>query len=187
MSTVGAVPATAFSTVKPPAVEAVQPVAAPAPAPTTPPAELVSRPAQSLVQLSPAVLESAQPANPRGAVAVVAEVVGPSQRQSSPAPASSPASPARPARAEACYSGGMAEPENLTLQLLREMRDENRQRFNRIDEKLDRVGADLRDLKIRMTNVEEGLAGVNRRIDRIDERLERVERRLELTDETTQP
>jgi archaellum component FlaC len=81
----------------------------------------------------------------------------------------------------------MAEPENLTLQLLREMRDENRQRFNRIDEKLDRVGADLRDLKIRMTNVEEGLAGVNRRIDRIDERLERVERRLELTDETTQP
>ena len=78
----------------------------------------------------------------------------------------------------------MAEPENLTLQLLREMRDENRQRFNRIDEKLDRVGADLRDLKIRMTNVEEGLAGVNRRIDRIDERLERVERRLELTEPT---
>ena len=77
----------------------------------------------------------------------------------------------------------MAEPENLHL--LREMRDENRQRFNRLDEKLDRVGADLRDLKIRMTNVEEGLAGVNRRIDRMDERLERVERRLELTDETT--
>jgi hypothetical protein len=81
MSSVGPVPATAFSTVKPPAVVAVQPVAAPAPQPANPPAELVSRPAQSLVQLSPAVLESAQPANPRGAVAVVAEVVGPSQRQ----------------------------------------------------------------------------------------------------------
>ena len=82
MPSVGAVPATAFSTVKPPAVAAAPPVAPPAPPPASPPAELVSRPAQSLVQLSPAVLESAQSQNPRGAVAVVAEVVGPSQRQS---------------------------------------------------------------------------------------------------------
>jgi hypothetical protein len=81
MPSVGAVPATAFSTVKPPDVEPVQAAALPAPPPASPPGELVSRPAQSLVQLSPAVLESAQPANPRGAVAVVAEVVGPSQRQ----------------------------------------------------------------------------------------------------------
>ncbi len=81
MPSVGAIPATAFSTVKPPAVEPIQAAAPPTAQPASPPAELVSRPAQSLVQLSPAVLEATQPANPRGAVAVIGEVVGPSQRQ----------------------------------------------------------------------------------------------------------
>ena len=54
--------------------------------------------------------------------------------------------------------------------------------MRKIDQKLDRVIADVHDIKIRMTAVEEGLAGVQRRIDRVDERLERVERRLELTE-----
>ncbi len=63
------------------------------------------------------------------------------------------------------------EPENLTLQLLR-----------RMDTKLDRVLQDVQDLKVRMTHVEEGLAGVNRRLDRLEMRVDRIDQRLELAD-----
>jgi len=63
------------------------------------------------------------------------------------------------------------EPDNLTLVMLRP-----------IESKLDRVIDDVQDLKVRMTGVEEGLAGVNRRLDRIEVRVERVERRLDLVD-----
>jgi len=63
------------------------------------------------------------------------------------------------------------EPDNLILALLR-----------RMDAKLDRVIDDVHDLKVRMTGVEEGLAGVNRRLDRLEVRLDRVERRLDLVD-----
>jgi DNA repair ATPase RecN len=63
----------------------------------------------------------------------------------------------------------MTEPENMTLRLLRS-----------IDSKLDRVHDDVKDVKVRMTSVEEALAGVNRRIDRTEGRLDRIERRLEL-------
>ncbi|MDO9223508.1 MAG: hypothetical protein Q7U20_07320 [Caulobacter sp.] len=62
-------------------------------------------------------------------------------------------------------------PDNLVLQLLRKM-----------DAKLDRVLDDVQDLKVRMTHVEEGLAGVNRRLDRLDVRVDRIEKRLELVD-----
>ena len=63
------------------------------------------------------------------------------------------------------------EPENVVLTLL-----------CRIDERTERMADDLQDLKVRVTSVEEGLAGVNRRLDRLESRMERVERRLELTD-----
>ena len=63
------------------------------------------------------------------------------------------------------------EPENVGLVLLR-----------KIDERTERMADDLQDLKSRVTSVEEGLAGVNRRLDRLDGRVERIERRLELTD-----
>lgn len=63
------------------------------------------------------------------------------------------------------------EPENITLRYLR-----------RIDEKLDTLIADLRDLKIRTTNTEEGLAGINRRLDRLDDRVARIEKRLDLVE-----
>jgi predicted nuclease with TOPRIM domain len=62
-------------------------------------------------------------------------------------------------------------PDNLIFEYLR-----------RLDAKLDRIIDDLNDLKVRVTNLEEGLAGVNRRLDRIEIRLDRVERRLELAD-----
>ena len=84
----------------------------------------------------------------------------------------------------------MAEPENLFLIYLR-----------RLDEKLDRVIADVHDLKVRMTSVEEMLArvqldiadvrldiaGINRRIDRVDHRLDRIERRLDLVEDPAAP
>jgi archaellum component FlaC len=62
-------------------------------------------------------------------------------------------------------------PDNLMLMLLR-----------RIDANVDRVIDDMGDLKVRMTSVEEGLAGVNRRLDRLDVRVDRIERRLDLVD-----
>jgi archaellum component FlaC len=65
------------------------------------------------------------------------------------------------------------EPDNVVLVLLR-----------KIDQRTERMADDLQDLKSRMTSVEEGLAGVNRRLDRLDSRVERVERRLELSDAT---
>jgi predicted nuclease with TOPRIM domain len=63
------------------------------------------------------------------------------------------------------------EPDNLVLTMLR-----------RIDAKVDRLVEDVKDLKVRMTHVEEGLAGVNRRLDRLDDRVERIEKRLDLVD-----
>lgn len=70
------------------------------------------------------------------------------------------------------------EPDNLVLQILRRVE----QRLTAIETRMDRVGEDVQDMKVRLTHVEEGLAGVNRRLDRIDTRLDRTERRLELTD-----
>jgi archaellum component FlaC len=43
-----------------------------------------------------------------------------------------------------------------------------------------KIPDDMRDIKVRMTNAEEALAGVNRRLDRLDARLERIEKRLDL-------
>ena len=63
------------------------------------------------------------------------------------------------------------EPDNLMLLLLR-----------RVDKNVERLMEDMKDVKIRMTHVEEGLAGVNRRLDRLEVRVDRIEQRLELVD-----
>lgn len=62
-----------------------------------------------------------------------------------------------------------------------------REQFARVHGRFDRIDADMRDLKVRMTSVEEHIASLHgdfanqsRRLDRIDLRLERIERRLEL-------
>jgi len=70
------------------------------------------------------------------------------------------------------------EPDNLVLQILRRVET----RLTGMETKMDRVLDDMHDLKVRVTHVEEGLAGVNRRLDRLDERIERVEKRLTLVD-----
>ncbi|QQO17917.1 hypothetical protein JJB99_18185 [Bradyrhizobium diazoefficiens] len=63
------------------------------------------------------------------------------------------------------------EPDNIVPQYLR-----------RFDEKLDRVVDEMLDVKVRLTAVEEGLAGVDRRLDRLEARVERIERRLDLVE-----
>ena len=63
------------------------------------------------------------------------------------------------------------EPDNIVLQYMR-----------RFDEKLDRVVDEMLDVKVRLTAVEEGLAGINRRLDRLEARVERIERRLDLVE-----
>ncbi|PIT04565.1 hypothetical protein TSA1_30290 [Bradyrhizobium nitroreducens] len=63
------------------------------------------------------------------------------------------------------------EPDNIVLALLR-----------KIDQRTERMADDLQDVKVRVTAMEEGLAGVNRRLDRLEIRVDRIERRLELTD-----
>jgi hypothetical protein len=65
------------------------------------------------------------------------------------------------------------EPDNIVLVFLRWL-----------DEKMDRLIADVQDLKQRMTAVEVQLAGQSGRIDRIEHRLDRIERRLELAPTT---
>ena len=64
------------------------------------------------------------------------------------------------------------QPDNILLQYMR-----------RFDEKLDRVIDEMLDVKVRMTAVDEGLAGINRRLDRLELRVERIERRLDLVDQ----
>ena len=63
----------------------------------------------------------------------------------------------------------MAESENILLVYMR-----------RLDEKTDRILQDLHDVIVRLTNVEENLVGVHRRLDRADGRFDRIERRIDL-------
>jgi hypothetical protein len=63
------------------------------------------------------------------------------------------------------------EPDSLVLRYLR-----------RIDENVGRLIEDVQDLKVRVTAVVEGLAGVHRRLDRLEIRVDRIEKRLDLVD-----
>jgi archaellum component FlaC len=63
------------------------------------------------------------------------------------------------------------QPDSIMLAILR-----------KIDQRTDHIAEDLHDLKVRVTSVGEGLAGVNRRLDRLETRVERIEKRLELSD-----
>ncbi|HXI07178.1 MAG: hypothetical protein ACRC1G_08190 [Bradyrhizobium sp.] len=65
----------------------------------------------------------------------------------------------------------MAEPYNIMLAMLR-----------KIDQRTGRMAEDMQDLKLSATSVEEGLAGVNRRLYRIEHPVERIEKRPELSD-----
>jgi chromosome condensin MukBEF ATPase and DNA-binding subunit MukB len=73
----------------------------------------------------------------------------------------------------------------LSLELLRTMVQRVLEGQLRAETKLDRIVDDLSDLRLRTTNTEEALAGVNRRLDRLDVRVERIERRLDLSEAHT--
>jgi hypothetical protein len=68
-------------------------------------------------------------------------------------------------------SNMMPEPDNVVLVYLR-----------RIEEKVDRVIDDMRDIKFRVTNLEEGQAGLQRRLNREEARLDRIVWRLDLVE-----
>lgn len=74
----------------------------------------------------------------------------------------------------------VSEAEILTLHYLR-----------RLDEKVDRLGVDMREVKERLGNLEHQYAFMERqyaslstRLDRVDSRLDRIERRLDLISPT---
>lgn len=67
----------------------------------------------------------------------------------------------------------MTEPDSLVLRYLRQ-----------IDEKLDRVIEDVRELKTRVGILEQQYASISTRMDRVENRLERIERRLDLVEAT---
>lgn len=63
------------------------------------------------------------------------------------------------------------DPENLVLTYLR-----------RLDEKIDRLAEDMREVKSRLGILESQYANVSNRLDRLDERMGRIENRLGLAD-----
>ncbi len=70
------------------------------------------------------------------------------------------------------------EPDSIILRYLRQ-----------IDSKVDRLSEDMRDVKHRLTTLEEShaslvqaFAGQSKRLDRVENRLDRIERRLDLVD-----
>ena len=54
--------------------------------------------------------------------------------------------------------------------------------LRRLDEKVDRLLDEKRDVKICLTGAEENLAGVHRHIDQMDLTINRIEGRFDLTD-----
>ena len=72
----------------------------------------------------------------------------------------------------------MSEVTDLVLPILQRMQSQ----MNAMDRKLDTLGDDMHLIKVRITNMEENMAGFNRRMDNLEVRSSRIERRLDLTD-----
>jgi antitoxin component HigA of HigAB toxin-antitoxin module len=68
------------------------------------------------------------------------------------------------------------QPDNLTLVMLR-----------RIDQKMDDVRADVRELKERVGRLEEIASSISRRIDRTGDHIDRIERRLDISEAPSSP
>jgi hypothetical protein len=54
------------------------------------------------------------------------------------------------------------------------------ERFNRVDQKLDKLLEVLVNVRDRVGILEQQYASISRRLDHVDDRLERIERRIEL-------
>jgi antitoxin component HigA of HigAB toxin-antitoxin module len=68
------------------------------------------------------------------------------------------------------------QPDSLVLILLR-----------RIDQKMDDVRADVRELKERVGRLEEIASSISRRIDRTGDHIDRIERRLDISEAPASP
>jgi len=55
-------------------------------------------------------------------------------------------------------------------------------RINSMERRLDTATDDVQPIKVRMTNMEQAMAGFNRRMDNIEVRMGSIERRLDRTD-----
>ena len=64
---------------------------------------------------------------------------------------------------------------NIDFELLMELTKDTNNRIRRVE-------TDLKDVKLRVTNLERGLAGVNSRIDSVESRLDTIENRLGLNE-----
>jgi predicted nucleic acid-binding Zn-ribbon protein len=71
------------------------------------------------------------------------------------------------------------DPNNHTHVMLRQ----THKRMDAVLTLLQRVADDVHDLKIRVTSIEESMAGFQRRMDRFEDRLDRIERRAGLADD----
>lgn len=65
--------------------------------------------------------------------------------------------------------------DNLNFELLMELTKDTNNRVRKIE-------TDVKDIKLRMTLVERGIAGVNSRIDSVEDRLDTIENRLGLNE-----
>lgn len=68
------------------------------------------------------------------------------------------------------------DPENLVLYRLDLVQRQN----GRVLELLERISADLGNVKTRLTAIEAGVAELNGRVDRLELRMDRIERRLDI-------
>lgn len=72
----------------------------------------------------------------------------------------------------------MTDTSDLILPILQRLQAQG----NAVDRKLDILIDDTSLLKVRMTSLEEAMAGFNRRMDNLEIRISRIERRIDLTD-----
>ncbi|MGB6228914.1 MAG: hypothetical protein WBF53_02155 [Litorimonas sp.] len=72
----------------------------------------------------------------------------------------------------------MSEVTDLVIPMLQRLQAE----VSGISRTLDVMKDDLQQLKLRTTNIEENMVGLNRRMDNFEVRLDRIERRLDLVE-----
>ena len=74
------------------------------------------------------------------------------------------------------------DPDNLVLRLLREMREEIKIGFEKVDSRLADMAVDIKELSLQTALLEVRMGKVVDRLDKVDGRLDRVEKHLGLVD-----
>ena len=63
-----------------------------------------------------------------------------------------------------------------------EIIDITRERFNRLDAKLDLILDGVRNLQVRVTSIEENMGAMNRRLDHMERAVDQIRKRLDLVE-----